>query len=188
MSNGGHAGCEPGGHRTARLPFTLVDNGPLTTTTPAIMTRLWHSRRQRAGSSVRLHRQSSSIRHRTVTRRRYPTPSRGATPSATHSVLARITPGAERDLIGCRLRIGKLFRSRPRLGDALRSEPVLEMRPPGGRQHRQVPAHHYGRWPLAKPSHDHMLLISAVLRNAQGRPRFRGRPCRADKVGCGGRI
>ncbi|CAO3451278.1 hypothetical protein [Azospirillum argentinense] len=37
VSNGGHAGWEAGGPGTARLPFTLVGDGPLTTTEPAIM-------------------------------------------------------------------------------------------------------------------------------------------------------
>ncbi|NUB28302.1 hypothetical protein GAY30_26090 [Azospirillum brasilense] len=49
VSNGRRAGWEAGGHRTARLPFTLVGNGPLTTTKAAIMPRLWQSRRRRTG-------------------------------------------------------------------------------------------------------------------------------------------
>ncbi|CAO3378140.1 hypothetical protein [Azospirillum argentinense] len=73
VSNGGHAGWEAGGPGTARLPFTLVGERPLTTTGAAIKPRLWHRRRRRrrAAPRVRSYTQSSPIRHRTVTQGRY---------------------------------------------------------------------------------------------------------------------
>ncbi|KAA0684128.1 hypothetical protein DS843_01440 [Roseomonas genomospecies 6] len=41
MSDGRHAGWEPGGRETARMPNTLVSTGPLTTAADTLLKRLW---------------------------------------------------------------------------------------------------------------------------------------------------
>ncbi|AWJ91118.1 hypothetical protein Sp245p_14720 (plasmid) [Azospirillum baldaniorum] len=66
VSNGGHAGWEVGGHGTARLPFTLVGNGPLTTTEPAIIPGCGRAAARPVPASVRV-----SSHHRTVTQGRH---------------------------------------------------------------------------------------------------------------------